>query len=57
MKLHIGGKEKKEGWSILNIQKNDGVDFKQPAPPKLRCIDEENNCIPGKLVLENSNDK
>ena len=27
MKLHIGGKEKKEGWSILNIQKNDGVDY------------------------------
>ena len=27
MKLHIGGKEKKEGWSILNIQKNDSVDF------------------------------
>ena len=27
MKLHIGGKEKKEGWSILNIQKNDNVDF------------------------------
>merc|ERR1712153_33311 len=23
----MGGKEKKEGWSILNIQKNDGVDF------------------------------
>ena len=27
MKLHIGGKEKKDGWKILNIQKNDGVDF------------------------------
>ena len=27
MKLHIGGKEKKEGWSILNIQKNDDVDY------------------------------
>lgn len=27
MKLHIGGKEKKKGWSILNIQKNDVVDF------------------------------
>ena len=27
MKLHIGGKETKEGWKILNIQKNDGVDF------------------------------
>ena len=29
MKLHIGGKEKKEGWSILNIQKKDvdKVDF------------------------------
>ena len=23
MKLHIGGMEKKEGWKILNIQKND----------------------------------
>ena len=27
MKLHIGGKEIKEGWKILNIQKNKGVDF------------------------------
>ena len=27
MKLHIGGKEVKEGWKILNIIKNDGVDF------------------------------
>ena len=27
MKLHIGGKDKKEGWKILNIQKNDNVDF------------------------------
>ena len=27
MKLHIGGIEKKEGWSILNIQKKEGVDF------------------------------
>ena len=27
MKLNIGGKEKKEGWKILNIQKIDGVDF------------------------------
>ena len=27
MKLHIGGKQEKEGWSILNIQKKDGVDF------------------------------
>ena len=27
MKLHIGGKEKKKGWKILNIQKEEGVDF------------------------------
>ena len=27
MKLHIGGKEIKEGWKILNVQKNEGVDF------------------------------
>ena len=27
MKLHIGGKEKKKDWKILNIQKKDGVDF------------------------------
>lgn len=27
MKLHIGGETKKEGWSILNIQAKDGVDF------------------------------
>ena len=27
MKLHIGGVEAKEGWKILNIQKNKEVDF------------------------------
>lgn len=27
MKLHIGGKEKKDGWHILNIQNNESVDF------------------------------
>jgi len=27
MKLHIGGKEVKEGWKILNIQPGPGVDF------------------------------
>ena len=27
MKLHIGGKETKEGWKILNISKAEGVDF------------------------------
>ena len=27
MKLHIGGKEKKEGWKILNIQKGENVDY------------------------------
>ena len=27
MKLHIGGKQIKDGWKILNIQKNEGVDF------------------------------
>ena len=27
MKLHIGGKQKKEGWKILNIQSKDGADF------------------------------
>ena len=27
MKLHIGGKEKKDGWKILNIQKTKDVDF------------------------------
>ena len=27
MKLHIGGKEIKEGWKILNVQKNEGVDL------------------------------
>lgn len=27
MKLHIGGQQIKEGWKILNIQKNEGVDF------------------------------
>ena len=27
MKLHIGGKIKKDGWKIMNIQKNPEVDF------------------------------
>ena len=27
MKLHIGGKETKDGWKILNIQPGAGVDF------------------------------
>tara|TARA_Y100000741_G_scaffold349842_1_gene319355 strand:- start:142 stop:651 length:510 start_codon:yes stop_codon:yes gene_type:complete len=27
MKLHIGGKEKKVGWKILNIQKSNNVDY------------------------------
>ena len=27
MKLHIGGEETREGWSILNIQDGPGVDF------------------------------
>ena len=27
MKLHIGGKEPKDGWKILNIQDGPGVDF------------------------------
>ena len=27
MKLHIGGKQVKKGWQILNIQKKDNVDF------------------------------
>ena len=27
MKLHIGGKEVKPGWKILNVQQFPGVDF------------------------------
>ena len=27
MKINIGGKEKKEGWKILNIQDGEYVDF------------------------------
>ena len=27
MKLHIGGKSKKEGWKILNIQNGENIDF------------------------------
>ncbi len=27
MKLHIGGKQVKDGWKILNIQAGEGVDF------------------------------
>tara|TARA_B100000963_G_scaffold340232_1_gene338690 strand:+ start:409 stop:921 length:513 start_codon:yes stop_codon:yes gene_type:complete len=27
MKLHIGGKQQKDGWKILNIQSKDGADF------------------------------
>lgn len=27
MKLHIGGRQEKEGWKILNIKPDEGVDF------------------------------
>ena len=27
MKINIGGKEKKEGWKILNIQDGEHVDY------------------------------
>ena len=57
MKLHIGGKEKKEGWSILNIQKNDGVDFVGDISDLTQFKDNSINEIYASHVFEHINQK
>ena len=57
MKLHIGGKEKKEGWSILNIQKNDNVDFVGDISDLSQFDDESIDEIYASHVVEHVNQK
>jgi len=57
MKLHIGGKEKKDGWSILNIQKNDNVDFVGDISDLSQFDDESIDEIYASHVVEHVNQK
>ena len=57
MKLHIGGKEAKEGWKILNIQKNDGVDFIGSITDLSQFEDESINEIYASHVVEHVDQK
>ena len=57
MKLHIGGKELKEGWKILNIQKNDGVDFVGSISDLSQFEDESIEAIYASHVVEHIDQK
>ena len=57
MKLHIGGKELKEGWKILNIQKNDGVDFVGSISDLSKFEDESIEAIYASHVVEHIDQK
>ena len=57
MKLHIGGKELKEGWKILNIQKNDGVDFVGSISDLSQFKDESIEAIYASHVVEHIDQK
>ena len=57
MKLHIGGKEKKEGWSILNIQTNEGVDYVGDISDLSQFKDNSINEIYASHVVEHVNQK
>ncbi len=52
MKLHIGGKEPKEGWQILNIQPGPGVDFVGPCNDLSRFSDKSADQIYASHVYE-----
>ncbi|PKL38707.1 MAG: hypothetical protein CVV41_22260 [Candidatus Riflebacteria bacterium HGW-Riflebacteria-1] len=52
LRLHIGGKEVKSGWKILNIQKADGVDYVGDIKDLSQFSDEMFDLIYGSHVLE-----
>ena len=52
MKLHIGGKQPKEGWTILNIQKLDYVDIVGDITDLSQFQDESMEVIYASHVLE-----
>ncbi len=55
MKLHIGGKQVKPGWKILNAQKFDGVDFVGDITDLSQFQDESCEEIYASHVLEHVN--
>ena len=57
MKLHIGGKEIKEGWSILNIQNKEGVDFVGDISDLTQFESNSINEIYASHILEHVNQK
>jgi len=52
LRLHIGGKETKPGWKILNIQKADGVDYVGDISDLSQFSDEMFELIYASHVLE-----
>ena len=57
MKLHIGGKSKKEGWKILNIQKTEDVDFEGDIRDLSQFKDESVEEIYASHVIEHVDQK
>ncbi len=57
MKLHIGGETVKEGWKLLNIQKNNGVDFVGDLSDLSQFSDESVEEIYASHVVEHINKK
>ena len=57
MKLHIGGKSKKEGWKILNIQKSEDVDFEGDIRDLSQFKDESVEEIYASHVIEHVDQK
>lgn len=51
-RLHIGGREVKDGWKILNIQSGEGVDFIGDIQELSQFADESCDEIYGSHVLE-----
>jgi predicted SAM-dependent methyltransferase len=51
-RLHIGGREIRDGWKILNIQPGEGVDFVGDIQDLSQFADESCNEIYGSHVLE-----
>ena len=57
MKLHIGGKQAKEGWTIFNIQKMDYVDIVGDIRDLSQFQDESLEIIYASHVLEHVSQK